>query len=167
MTKTQLPSLYKFWRMLRNHDWTFDYSDDHSVWRRGQLQLSKIKDVVEVGGAEYKELFDEYSSYAWRKDNSIQEPVRPLRTKEEQLEDMEMLTNIAESLELTRDEIFSIEHDQINSATDVWKILNPIQSMLYHIRNLVDDKNNSNMNNIIAYKGYKKLKQELDKLLPN
>jgi hypothetical protein len=31
-------------KMLSFHDWYFDYSDDHSVWRRGQAQLDAINE---------------------------------------------------------------------------------------------------------------------------
>ena len=29
-------------RMLRKHDWHYDYSDDHSVWQRGRDSESKL-----------------------------------------------------------------------------------------------------------------------------
>ena len=31
-------------RLLARHDWFYDYSDDHSVWRRGQAQLDAINE---------------------------------------------------------------------------------------------------------------------------
>ena len=38
------PELITLDKMLSFHDWYFDYSDDHSVWRRGQAQLDAINE---------------------------------------------------------------------------------------------------------------------------
>jgi len=38
------PELATLDKMLSFHDWYFDYSDDHSVWRRGQAQLDAINE---------------------------------------------------------------------------------------------------------------------------
>lgn len=161
----QLPSLNKFWKQLRNHDWTFEYSDDHSVWRRGSAELSAIREVVEAGGEEYKKLFEEYSAYAWRKDDSIKQPKRPGKTREDQNNDREMISNIAESLELASQDIWSVEADEITDATQLWKLYNPLKSMLFQIKNILDDKSKSAMWDTVSCKNYKKLKQEVDELV--
>jgi len=38
------PELIALDRMLARHDWFYEYSDDHSVWRRGQAQLDAINE---------------------------------------------------------------------------------------------------------------------------
>jgi predicted nucleic acid-binding Zn-ribbon protein len=161
MTK-QLPSLNRFWRMLRDHDWTFDYSDDGSVWRRGQAELNAIREVVEAGGEEYKKLFKEYSEYAWRKDDSIKQPDRPQRSKEEQVQDRQMLSNLAEALSHLKDEMWSLEEEQIISATQLRELYNPIQGMISQISNIVENKSKSSMWNTVAYKGYRRIKEDID-----
>ena len=60
-TEIKLPSLNEFWKMLHNHDWTYEYSDDGSVWRRGQKQFDEIQYVVKNGTLEHKELYNQYS----------------------------------------------------------------------------------------------------------
>jgi len=162
MTAT-LPSLNQFWRMLRNHDWTFDYSDDHSIWRRGTAELSAIREVVEAGGEEYKKLFDEYSAYAWRKDNSIEQPKRPARSREDQEHDRQLINNLAEALCHLRDEMWTLEEEQIISATQLWGLYSPIQGMISQISNLVEEKSNSPMWNTVAYKGYRRIKEDVDR----
>lgn len=162
MTST-LPSLNKFWRMLRNHDWTYNYSDDHSVWRRGETEICAIRAVVEEGGEEYKKLFDAYSAYAWRKDDSIQQPKRPERSNEDQKQDREMLINLAEALEHLRDELWSLEEEQITSAQQLWSLYHPIQGMISQISNLVEEKSKSPMWDTVAYKGYKRIKEDVDR----
>ena len=160
---TQIPSLNKFWRMLSNHDWTYNYSDDHSVWRRGESQLSAIKEVVKVGGEEYKNLFDEYSEYAWRKDDSIKQPVRPVRSREDQEHDRQFINNLSEALCHLRDEIWSLEEEQITSATQLWSLYTPIQGIISQISNIVEDKSKSSMWDTDAYKGYKRIKEDVDR----
>ena len=32
----------KLIELLRNHDWYFEYSDDHKVWQRGVTQRAAI-----------------------------------------------------------------------------------------------------------------------------
>ena len=160
---TQIPSLNKFWRMLRNHDWTFDYSDDHSIWRRGTAELSAISEVVEAGGEEYKKLFEDYSAYAWRKDDSIKQPERPARSKEDQEHDRQFINNLSEALCHLRDEIWSLEEEQITSATQLWSLYTPIQGIISQISNIVEDKSKSSMWDTDAYKGYKRIKEDVDR----
>lgn len=53
---------------LKEHDWWFDYSDDHRVWTNGMHQRSEIQHLMElVGNPEAKELYDKYSPYSKQK----------------------------------------------------------------------------------------------------
>ena len=38
------PELIALDRLLARHDWFYEYSDDHSVWRRGQAQMDAINE---------------------------------------------------------------------------------------------------------------------------
>lgn len=163
MTITEkLPSLNKFWRILRNHDWTYEYSDDHNVWRRGSAELSFIRSIVEQGGEDYKKLFEEYSEYAWRKDNSIKEPLRPQPSKEQQIEDLNTLREIGERLEDICKELWEIEASQITFVDQLWNITNPLSSMLNKTRDIIEEKSKSPMWDTVAFKGYKRIKEHLD-----
>ena len=36
----------RYLHLLKNHDWTFEYTEDHEVWRRGraaQLELERLR----------------------------------------------------------------------------------------------------------------------------
>ena len=48
--------------MLRNHDWYFEYSDDHKVWQNGVTQRAAINAEAErLGRPELVEqAFEEY-----------------------------------------------------------------------------------------------------------
>ncbi len=52
--------------MMQMHDWYYHFSDDHSVWKRGQAQASEIlvkATYLRVNGKEeeVKALYDKYS----------------------------------------------------------------------------------------------------------
>ena len=38
-------TLQEYWKMLSLHDWHYQYSDDHSVWRRGHLAQKEVERV--------------------------------------------------------------------------------------------------------------------------
>ena len=35
-----------FENLLKSHDWTFDFSDDHSVWTRGNEELERLRSIA-------------------------------------------------------------------------------------------------------------------------
>ena len=39
---TELKSYYI---MLKQHDWYFEYSDDHSVWRAGSDEQTRLREI--------------------------------------------------------------------------------------------------------------------------
>lgn len=54
-----LPSLEDFIVLCNKHDWMYGYSDDHSVWTRGNLEREALLLCVNNGGAEYARVFKE------------------------------------------------------------------------------------------------------------
>ena len=59
----------KLIELLRNHDWYFEYSDDHKVWQRGVAQRAAINaEAKRLGRPELVEqAFEEYKAgdLAW------------------------------------------------------------------------------------------------------
>ena len=53
-----------FEKLLYWHDWTYMYSDDHSVWRKGVAESAKIEAMRKALAAEdpvrAKALYDKY-----------------------------------------------------------------------------------------------------------
>ena len=45
---------------LRTHDWFYEYSDDHSVWRRGSDERDVIRKLQEEIDGDYK-VWNEYA----------------------------------------------------------------------------------------------------------
>ena len=54
----------KLIEMLRNHDWYFEYRDDHKVWQRGVTERAAINAEAErLGRPELAEqAFEEYKA---------------------------------------------------------------------------------------------------------
>ena len=54
-------------RLLSFHDWHYEFSDDHSVWRRGQIQrvaiLTEQRRVIDAGSATVEEVAELTAKY--------------------------------------------------------------------------------------------------------
>jgi hypothetical protein len=37
--------LFDYCAALHMHDWSFEYSDDHSVWQRGRMSLGALQEM--------------------------------------------------------------------------------------------------------------------------
>ena len=42
------PDLVILETLLRSHDWTYNYSDDHSAWRRGSDEADDIRRQMDI-----------------------------------------------------------------------------------------------------------------------
>lgn len=38
-------NLFEYCQALQLHDWSFEYSDDHSVWQRGRASLGALQEM--------------------------------------------------------------------------------------------------------------------------
>ena len=59
-------------RLLKSHDWTFEYSDDHSAWKRGnahkKLMIKAYSDVAnEFGSDVARTIWNTYAFDKYRK----------------------------------------------------------------------------------------------------
>lgn len=54
----------EFRKYVVNHDWFYDYTDDGSVWRRGNEQRKKIEGILKQkeNDPKYKIFFDHYAA---------------------------------------------------------------------------------------------------------
>lgn len=51
----------EFRRICLAHDWHYDYSDDGSVWRRGNEVQKKLEKIVADKGGKYREYWENYA----------------------------------------------------------------------------------------------------------
>ena len=52
-------------KMLINHDWFYEYSDDHSVWRRGNEKERELMSIAQKD-KRAEVLFEGYRSYMFK-----------------------------------------------------------------------------------------------------
>lgn len=67
-------TLGEYWDLLSKHDWTFDMSDDHSVWKRGQAEKTTLQAIARYSDA-HQDLYDQWHRFVWKSD--IPKPSRP------------------------------------------------------------------------------------------
>jgi hypothetical protein len=142
-----LPSLYQFHRMLERHDWSYDYSDDSSVWRKGQQQEKAIMDAIKRGGQPYQDLYDKYVN----QEKSGEKLEAPQKDRAELDQDRDTLHNMKSSIEEVRDKMYNdIDVNSINHPQQLWDLYYPAINIL------------KVMKNIATKKGYKTLVKSLD-----
>jgi hypothetical protein len=57
-------SLSDFYNCLEATDWTYEMSDDHSVWRRGSAAMGKIQAEAKTS-PEHQKLYDAFKAWIW------------------------------------------------------------------------------------------------------
>jgi len=57
-TSETIPSLIELSDKLRNHDWTFEMSDDHRYWSAGNAEMNTIRGQILQYGTGGKKLLD-------------------------------------------------------------------------------------------------------------
>lgn len=62
--------LIEFYEMLQRHDWFYEFSDDHSVWQRGETSKTKLISIS-TQTPEHRTLYNGfvahyYSGASWK-----------------------------------------------------------------------------------------------------
>ena len=60
MEETTPMTKERFVKMLKSHDWFYQWSDDHSKWTRGCQQRAAIMEAKKELGEDGEYLFDKY-----------------------------------------------------------------------------------------------------------
>ena len=79
------PELVKYEELLKRHDWTYNYSDDHRAWKKGSVQANEIRQLRgilnDLGlGSIASEMYDKHSPFT-KKDANVQEEKQRLDPK--------------------------------------------------------------------------------------
>jgi len=61
-------------KLLKGHDWTYDYSDDHSVWRRGADAHKKLRQMADKLDPEH-EVWNKYDPFAKKESVSVEDTI--------------------------------------------------------------------------------------------
>jgi len=52
----------EYMTMLQNHDWFYDYSDDHRVWQEGVNERQKLRNAF-VLDERFKKMYNDWYDY--------------------------------------------------------------------------------------------------------
>lgn len=55
-----------FVELLNRHDYSYDYSDDSNVYRRGLTQKKAIEERIKAHPAALQPVYDAYNHYWWK-----------------------------------------------------------------------------------------------------
>lgn len=55
-------AMERYVELLKRHDWTYQYSDDHSVWKRGQAEADAIRKLGDIVDPE-RNLYKKHSPF--------------------------------------------------------------------------------------------------------
>ena len=61
-------TIIEYKKLLSDHDWHYNYSDDHGVWQRGERESAAITRYASTGTDEFKKAYNE--AHALRYNNS-------------------------------------------------------------------------------------------------
>jgi len=59
--KDKTMNLEQFEQLLKDHDWSYQMSEDSYYYRRGQQQWFEIRDAMNAGGEAFEKLYLQYS----------------------------------------------------------------------------------------------------------
>lgn len=62
-----MTDLQSYYDELANHDWFYEYSDDHSVWRKGSSAQTQLR-AKSNKAPEHLSLYNAWSSYMFSGD---------------------------------------------------------------------------------------------------
>ena len=110
-------------KLLKGHDWYYDYSDDHRVWTKGADAHKKLRDMADKLDPEHK-VWDKYSPFA-KKEESQYTPTRDkedLEAKKKALQDLQADPNTSKDPELKKEimkrkAVLDKDKEKMESAT--------------------------------------------------
>lgn len=77
LTNGEQMTIEEFYKLLEGHDWTYQYSDDFSVWRRGSDRAKQISHLAE-GNETFKQMVADFRSYIFDGDATGYTRPKPL-----------------------------------------------------------------------------------------
>lgn len=70
-------TIKQFYDILSQHDWYYQYSDDHNVWKRGQEESSRIRQILQVEHPRSYQLRELYNQWVRFVNKQGPRPVQP------------------------------------------------------------------------------------------
>jgi hypothetical protein len=56
-------SIEEYYHMLERHDWFYNYSDDHRVWKAGAAATERLIAIANQKGGRYQSMYSAYKAH--------------------------------------------------------------------------------------------------------
>lgn len=63
----------EFFKLLTDHDWTYNYSDDHRAWTKGSKEAQRLQATMQEVPL-YAKMYKDYSDYVFKSGDSSDKP---------------------------------------------------------------------------------------------
>ena len=54
-------SIVEYYEMLKNHDWYYSFSDDHSVYTKGTAEMVHLRNIALEKGLDYQRMWNQFN----------------------------------------------------------------------------------------------------------
>jgi hypothetical protein len=147
-----VPSLYQFHKLLQNHDWTYEYSDDSRMYRRGQQQRKAIEDAIARGGQAYQDLYDKFVN----QQKSGEKFEAPQKDKAELEQDRVTLNSMRETIEDVRYKMYhDIDSNSVYDPQQLWDLYYPAINILHAMKQIAQVKGYKTLLKVLAENNFK------------
>jgi|TARA_R110002074_G_scaffold307389_3_gene478249 hypothetical protein len=66
----------EFFKLLTDHDWTYNYSDDHRAWEKGKNESHRLQAIIQEVPL-YTKMYNDYSDYVFKRLYDDASPDKP------------------------------------------------------------------------------------------
>ena len=72
-------SLAEVYSLLASHDWSYQYSDDHRHWSKGNDESNMIQHILQGNSHDpkFRNLYDQYRLWAFDTIGDVTKPEKP------------------------------------------------------------------------------------------
>ena len=72
-------TIQEFYDLLKAHDWSYQYSDDHRYWQKGRDEANMIDHILRGNSNDprFRALHDHYRSWAFDTIGDVTKPEKP------------------------------------------------------------------------------------------
>jgi hypothetical protein len=63
----------EFFKLLTDHDWTYNYSDDYRAWTKGSKEAQRLQAIMQEVPL-YAKMYKDYSDYVFKSGDSSGKP---------------------------------------------------------------------------------------------
>ena len=72
-------TIQEFYDLLKAHDWSYQYSDDHRYWSKGRDEANMIEHILKGNSHDpkFRNLYEEFREWAFDALGDVTKPEKP------------------------------------------------------------------------------------------